>query len=81
MKQKNIESALTSFALFLCFCLVEAVPAFAQPPANAVPNGPINRPPDPRVQQRKYHFADTNEDLPYASEIESSLSSMLQRGN
>ena len=36
-----------------------------QPSAGAVPRA-INREPDPRVQQRKYHFADTNEDLPYA---------------
>lgn len=40
-----------------------------QPPAR----GGINRPPDPRVQQRKYHFADTNEDLPYALFVSSKV--------
>jgi hypothetical protein len=45
--------------------------AFAQSPATptAQPGagrGPINRPPDPRVQQRKYRLADTHEDLLYA---------------
>ena len=32
------------------------------------------RSPDPRVQQRKYHFADTNEDLPYALYVSSKVS-------
>jgi hypothetical protein len=36
--------------------------AFAQQPGQG--RGPINRPPDARVQQRTYHFQDTNEDLP-----------------
>lgn len=71
MNRKIIESALASLALF--FCLVGAAPAFAQPPANAVPNGPVSRPPDPRVQQRTYHFADTNEDLPYALFVSSKV--------
>jgi len=31
----------------------------------------IQRPPDPRVQQRTYHFKDTNEDLPYAVYVSS----------
>lgn len=46
---------------------------FAQAPPNQA-KGPINRPPDPRVQQRKYHFADTNEDLPYAVFVSSKVS-------
>jgi poly(3-hydroxybutyrate) depolymerase len=44
-----------------------------QPTQQAAPGrgrGPI-RPPDPRVQQLKYHFADTNEDLPYALYVSS----------
>ncbi len=36
-----------------------------QPPAGAAPRA-INREPDSRVQQRKYRFADTNEDMPFA---------------
>jgi predicted peptidase len=34
----------------------------------------IQRPPDPRVQQRTYHFKDTNEDLPYAVYVSSKVS-------
>ena len=67
----------TSFTLFLSFGLAEAPLAIAQPPAgsapNAAPTAPINRPPDPRVQQRKYHFADTNEDLSYALFVSSKV--------
>jgi hypothetical protein len=45
--------------------------ACAQSPATPAAHpgagrGPINRPPDPRVQQRKYRLADTHEDLLYA---------------
>lgn len=47
------------------------VPATA--PARAG-RGFVPRPPDPRVQQRKYHFADTNEDLPYAIYVSSKVS-------
>jgi len=53
----------------------------AQPAAPATaPAGPargrgfVQRPPDPRVQQRKYHFADTNEDLPFALFVSSKVS-------
>lgn len=54
--------------------------AYAQQPAQqpapqAAPGrgrGPI-RPPDPRVQQLKYHFADTNEELPYALYVSSKV--------
>ncbi|MBV8844556.1 MAG: prolyl oligopeptidase family serine peptidase [Bryobacterales bacterium] len=35
--------------------------------------GAINRAPDPRVQQRTYHFQDTNEDLPYAVFVSSKV--------
>lgn len=44
--------------------------ALAQPPAA----GRFQRPPDPRAQQRTYHFADTNEDLPYAIYVSSKVS-------
>ena len=44
--------------------------ALAQPPAP----GRFQRPPDPRAQQRTYHFADTNEDLPYAIYVSSKVS-------
>lgn len=44
-------------------------PAPAPPRAARAP-----RSHDPRVQQRKYHFADTNEDLPYALYVSSKVS-------
>lgn len=48
----------------------------AAPPTAPVPPRAARapRPPDPRVQQRKYHFADTNEDLPYAIYVSSRVS-------
>lgn len=62
----------------LALCLPVALTTFAlaqdngkQAPAAA--KGPINRPPDPRVQQRTYHFQDTNEDLPYAVFVSSKV--------
>lgn len=67
MNRRIIASISASVALFV------AAPAFAQAPANAAPAAPVNRPPDPRVQQRKYHFADTNEDLPYALFVSSKV--------
>lgn len=64
----------------LVLCLQVGV-AQDVPPATPAPEtparparGPIQRPPDPRVQQRKYHFADTNEDLPYAVFVSSKVS-------
>jgi poly(3-hydroxybutyrate) depolymerase len=53
-------------ALLILSALHQAQAQPPQPPAAAAPRGGINREPDPRVQQRKYHFADTNEELPYA---------------
>jgi len=46
------------------------------PAAAAAPQGrgPAVRPPDPRVQQRTYHFADTKEDLPYGLFVSSKVS-------
>ena len=69
---------LTTLPLFLSLSLL---PAFGQAPAGAPPAAPSGAPrggparePDPRVQQRKYHFADTNEDLPYALFVSSKVS-------
>lgn len=44
--------------------------ALAQPPSP----GRFQRPPDPRAQQRTYHFAETNVDLPYALYVSSKVS-------
>jgi predicted esterase len=51
-----------------------AQPPAANPAANAAPRGPLNRAPDPRVEQRTYHFADTDEDLAYALFVSSKVS-------
>ena len=45
------------------------------PPAAAARGGPpAPRPVDPRVQQRTYKFADTNEEIPYAVFVSSKVS-------
>jgi len=58
-------AALTLAAFAAWLTLIVPGTGLAQPPTGAPAAGP-NRAPDPRVQQRKYHFADTNEELPYA---------------
>ena len=60
-----------SLALLLGYVLVQSASLLGQPPAGAPKGAP--RAPDPRVQQRKYHFADTNEDLPYALFVSSKV--------
>jgi poly(3-hydroxybutyrate) depolymerase len=74
---KNVLATIGSAALTLCltFSLIEAPSAAGQQPAGkGAPKGGINRPPDPRVQQRTYRFQDTNEDLPYALFVSSKVS-------
>jgi len=68
-------STLGSLSLALCagYALVQTPFIFGQPPAGGAPKGGIAKAPDPRVQQRKYHFADTNEDLPYALFVSSKV--------
>lgn len=64
-----------SLALFVSYALVQSPSLLGQAPADApkgAPKGPAKAP-DPRVQQRKYHFADTNEDLPYALFVSSKV--------
>ena len=63
----------TSLALILSFSLIQAPSALGQPPAGA-PKGGLNKAPDPRVQQRTYHFADTNQEMPYALFVSSKVS-------
>lgn len=43
------------------------------PPANGPPRFPMRMEPDPRVQQRTYHFADTDEDLAYTVFVSSKV--------
>ncbi len=62
-----------ALALCLSFSLLQTSAAFGQAPAGVAPQAGPNRAPDPRVQQRKYHFADTNEELPYALFVSSKV--------
>jgi predicted peptidase len=53
-------------------------PGFAQapgdgPPRNGPPRIPMQMEPDPRVQQRTYHFTDTGEDLAYTVFVSSKV--------
>jgi predicted peptidase len=43
------------------------------PPANGPPRVPLRMEPDSRVQQRTYHFADTDEDLAYTVFVSSKV--------
>lgn len=61
-----------SVALVLSYTLVQSPSLLGQATAGA-PKGGGAKAPDPRVQQRKYHFADTNEDLPYALFVSSKV--------
>jgi len=68
----------TTLALALSYALVQTPSALAQPPAAGAPKGGATKAPDPRVQQRKYRFADTNEDLPYALFVSSKVAKNKQ---
>ena len=76
------------FGLGAALGLTLARPGLAQPPGaptgrppggpggpgrNGPPAAPIKRDPDPRVQQRTYHFKDTNEELPYTLFVSSKV--------
>lgn len=56
----------------MALALFVSYSAFGQPPAGGAPKGAAKAP-DPRVQQRRYHFADTNEELPYALFVSSKV--------
>src|SRR5579863_8566490 len=60
-----------SLALAVSYTVVQSPSLLGQAPG--APKGGATKAPDPRVQQRKYHFADTNEDLPYALFISSKV--------
>ena len=75
----NITKTLTalgslSLALFLSYTLVQTASVYGQQPAGGAPKGGATKAPDPRVQQRTYHFTDTNEELPYALFVSSKVS-------
>jgi len=65
--------ASTTLALVLSYALLQTQAGLAQAPATGAPKGGPAKAPDPRVQQRKYHFADTNEELPYALFVSSKV--------
>jgi predicted peptidase len=56
----------------VALCLQTGLAQQAATPA-AAPTGRGAQPPDPRVQQRKYHFAETKEDIPYAVFVSSKV--------
>jgi predicted peptidase len=63
-----------AFAGLAASLILSQAPVQAQAPAGKqAAKGGFTREPDPRVQQRKYHFADTNEDLPYALFVSSKV--------
>jgi len=65
------------FMLTLCLSLVLAQSTIAQPPAPAkkpMPKFPFTIEPDPRVEQRKYLFEETNEELSYVLYVSSKVS-------
>ena len=75
MKNKIKHILTFMFALLLSLLLV--LPTTAQPPGPAkkpMPKFPITIKPDPRAQQRKYHFKETNEDLSYVIYVSSKVS-------
>jgi predicted peptidase len=66
-----------NFLLWLLITLLAAQGMLAQAPKTdrgPMPKMPMQIKPDPRVQQRKYHFADTNEDLAYVLYASSKVS-------
>jgi predicted esterase len=72
MKPKAfIKLGLTGAALCLQIGFAQDAGQQAAPAPQG--RGGINRPPDPRVQQRTYHFQETNEDLPYAVFVSSKV--------
>jgi len=72
MTKKAATLGSIALASLLSFSLVQTPALFGQPQAGA-PKGGAAKGPDPRVQQRKYHFADTNEELPYALFVSSKV--------
>jgi poly(3-hydroxybutyrate) depolymerase len=71
--QKIATLASTTLALVLSYALLQTQAGLAQAPAAGAPKAGPAKAPDPRVQQRKYHFADTNEELPYALFVSSKV--------
>ena len=74
---KNHLNRILPFMLALCLSLVLSQSVFAQqsePEKKPMPNFPMRIDPDKRVEQRTYHFADTDEDLEYVLYVSSKVS-------
>jgi predicted peptidase len=76
MMKRARRIAFSVLALPISLALVQVSSAQAPangPPTNGPPRLPMKIDPDPRVQQRTYHFADTNEDLAYTVFVSSKV--------
>lgn len=77
---KHASRTLTALGLCAALAAAAIAPAgFAQAPGNGPgagdgpPRMPMTIPADPRVEQRSYHFEDTDEDLPYTLFVSSKV--------
>jgi predicted esterase len=70
--RSKIYSPCSLGAVVLALALAIAPLASAQPPGGG--RGGFNSAPDPRVEQRSYHFEDTDEQLAYALFVSSKVS-------
>ena len=75
---KKILNHILVITITLCLSFIVVMPAFSQQPGPAKKPMPKMAPftikPDPRADQRKYHFEDTNEDLGYVLYVSSKVS-------
>ncbi len=75
MKKRIYPIIASIIAICLCIMLTQQVTAQAPAPAKKpMPKFPITIKPDTRAEQRKYHFADTNEDLGYVLYVSTKVS-------
>lgn len=75
MQKKLNRILVIMFTLLLSLVLAQS--SIAQPPVPAkkpMPKFPMRIDPDPRVEQRKYHFEETDEDLGYVLYVSSKVS-------
>ena len=73
LTEKIATLGTVSLALFVSYTVVQTPAVFGQAPAVGAAKGGPGKAPDARVQQRTYHFADTNEELPYALFVSSKV--------
>ncbi len=75
MKKRICSLFTTTIAIYLCILLAQQATAQpASPAKKPMPKFPITIKPDTRAEQRKYHFADTNEDLGYVLYVSTKVS-------